>query len=320
MKYIKWFTTITVALAVLIGAFVTPNSANAASTNYQIEINKKTNKLYLYQNGKVSKTYPVATGKTKDLTPEGTFTTVVKIVQPGWKGIPGGDPKNPLGPRWIGFSVKGDNGRVYGIHGTNQPNSIGKYVSNGCIRMAEANILELFKIIPEGTPIWIHSGKSTSKWGGSSTAAVQSSKGTLKVKGNKVNIRTGPSTGAFIVTQVNNGTTLEVIGKSGDWYQVKVSGKTGFIRKDFVTSVSTSQSTTTSQSQSSGGFTKASGSIVAIENLVNVRANPSMTAQVRQKVSKGTKMTLIGENKEWFQIKTKSGYTAYIHKSVAKKA
>ncbi|MDQ0418759.1 SH3-like domain-containing protein [Croceifilum oryzae] len=319
MKYTKWLLVFMVAFTVLLGSFT--SDAKAAAPDYKIEINKKTNKLYLYKDGKVTKTYPVATGRTKDLTPEGTFPMVVKIVQPGWKGIPGGSPENPLGKRWIGFSVKGDNGRVYGIHGTNQPNSIGKYVSNGCIRMNEANLLELYGLIPEGIPVWIHSGSSKSKWAGDSSITVQASTGKLKIKGNQVNVRTGPSTGAFVVTQLNNGTMVDVIGKAGDWYQVRVSGgKTGFIRKDFVTSVSGSTgSTHTSPTTSSNAFTKATGSIVTIENLVNVRSNPSTTAQIRQRISKGTKLTLIGVSSEWYQVKLKDGSTAYIHKTVSKK-
>ena len=50
------------------------------------------------------------------------------------KNIPG-SPKNPLGSRWMGFNARGTDGSKYGIHGTNQPSSIGKYISQGCIRM-----------------------------------------------------------------------------------------------------------------------------------------------------------------------------------------
>ena len=98
------------------------------------KINKSTNTLYLYKDGTLEKTYPVATGRTDELTPEGTFTMVVKINKPGWKNIPGGDPKNPLGDKWLGISVNEDNGRTYGIHGTNQPESIGSHASSGCVR------------------------------------------------------------------------------------------------------------------------------------------------------------------------------------------
>ncbi|MDQ0417652.1 SH3-like domain-containing protein [Croceifilum oryzae] len=310
MKHTKWLLAFALAFTVLFGGLI-PASAQAATPGYQVEINKKTNKLYLYQDGQVTKTYPVATGRTKDLTPEGTFTMVVKIVAPGWKGIPGGVPENPLGKRWLGFSVKGDSGRVYGVHGTNHPESIGTNASSGCVRMGEENLLELYKLIPEGTPIWIHSGKSTNKWLGDSSYAVQPTKGQLKVKGTNVNIRTGPSTGSFTIEQVNNGTVLEFTGYVKDWYQVRLqTGKIGFINNSFVTKLEEQEPTS--------DFTNASGKIVATENVVNVRSAPSLNASVVQKVSKGTSMTLTGISNEWYRIKTSSGATAYVHKTVAK--
>ncbi|SDY25756.1 L,D-transpeptidase family protein [Thermoactinomyces sp. DSM 45892] len=312
MKFTKWLLAFALAFTVLLGGFIPASTAQAATPDYQVEINKKTNKLYLYQDGRVTKTYPVATGRTKDLTPEGTFTMVVKIVSPGWKGIPGGVPENPLGKRWMGFSVNGDSGRTYGVHGTNQPASIGTNASSGCVRMGEANLLELYKLIPEGTPIWIHSGKYTKKWRGDSSYAVQPSSGQVKVKGNKVNIRTGPSTGSFTMEQVSNGLVLENIGYIKDWYQVRLqSGKVGFINSSFATKLE--------DPKPSSNFTDATGKVVAIENIVNVRSNPSLSASVIQRVSKGTTMTLTGVSNEWYRIKTSSGTTAYVHKSVAKK-
>lgn len=63
--------------------------------------------------------------------------------------------------RWIGFDAKDTDGRIYGIHGTNQPNSIGKYVSNGCIRLRNERVVELYEKVPLGTKVWIvTSGKS----------------------------------------------------------------------------------------------------------------------------------------------------------------
>lgn len=52
--------------------------------------------------------------------------------------------KNPLGSRWIGFNARGTDGSKYGIHGTNQPSSIGKYISQGCIRMKKNDVEYLF--------------------------------------------------------------------------------------------------------------------------------------------------------------------------------
>ncbi|MGM9987055.1 MAG: L,D-transpeptidase [Bacillaceae bacterium] len=120
-------------------------------------VNKQNNKLAFIRGGKIVKVYPVATGKTKELTPEGTFTIIQRAKNPYYiaKNIPGGDPRNPLGTRWLGFDALGTDGTKYGIHGTNQPNSIGKYISKGCIRMYNKNVEELYEQVPSGSIVHI---------------------------------------------------------------------------------------------------------------------------------------------------------------------
>ena len=77
------------------------------SNSYYIVINCKTNKMGYYKNGKLVKTFSVATGKSSTPTPKGKFTIVNKIKnRPYYSGgIPGGDPRNPLGDRWLGLHV-----------------------------------------------------------------------------------------------------------------------------------------------------------------------------------------------------------------------
>lgn len=124
-----------------------------------IVINKDNNTLYHLNNKQLIKRYPVATGKDIKYTPEGKFTVVNKVINPYWGGagiskpIKGGDPRNPLGSRWMGLSIGG--GRKYGIHGNSDKSSIGKYISLGCIRMFNDDVEELFDLISVGTPIWI---------------------------------------------------------------------------------------------------------------------------------------------------------------------
>ncbi|MCM3586409.1 L,D-transpeptidase [Mesobacillus maritimus] len=120
-------------------------------------INKSTNQLAYIDENQVLNVVPVATGQTKDLTPEGLFTITVKAKNPYYrkKDIPGGDPRNPLGTRWIGFDAEDTDGRIYGIHGTNNPDSIGKYISQGCIRLHNQEVEALFEDIPLGTKLLV---------------------------------------------------------------------------------------------------------------------------------------------------------------------
>ncbi|SFL68932.1 L,D-transpeptidase [Salibacterium qingdaonense] len=124
-----------------------------------IIINKNSNTLAFIDNGSIVKEYPVATGRKEELTPEGEFTIVVKAVRPYYRklDIKGGDPDNPLGSRWIGFDAENTNGRIYGIHGTNRSSSIGGYVSNGCVRMHNDDVNELFENVENGVKVWIES-------------------------------------------------------------------------------------------------------------------------------------------------------------------
>ncbi|MDF2607417.1 MAG: L,D-transpeptidase [Bacillales bacterium] len=122
-----------------------------------IIINKKTNGLVFIDDGKIVFAKTVATGKTSDLTPEGEFLVTVKAVNPydRRRNIAGGDVLNPLGSRWIGFDALNTDGRIYGIHGTNVPWSIGSYASNGCIRMLNNEVENLYNLVPVGTKVII---------------------------------------------------------------------------------------------------------------------------------------------------------------------
>ncbi|MEK5448089.1 L,D-transpeptidase family protein [Paenibacillus sp. FSL R7-0331] len=132
-------------------------AAGSAASSDLIVVNKKTNTLGFFSGGKLEKVFPVATGKTKNLTPEGTFRMVLKAKnRPYYKdNIPGGDPANPLGDRWLGLEVNGTYGTTYAIHGNNNEASIGKYVSAGCIRMHNDDIHWLYPKVAKNTPVII---------------------------------------------------------------------------------------------------------------------------------------------------------------------
>lgn len=123
-----------------------PFKAEANKQEQLIIINKSTNQLAFFHDGQLVKVYDVATGKTDELTPEGTFKIVNKITNRPYytDNIPGGSAKNPLGDRWLGIDARGTYGTTYAIHGNNNPKSIGKYISAGCVRMHNEDIRSLF--------------------------------------------------------------------------------------------------------------------------------------------------------------------------------
>lgn len=125
------------------------------SDTTKLVIIRSLNTLCLYNGSTIVKSYKIAVGKKTTPTPLGSFKVVNKVVNPGWfpqgkDPIPAGVDYNPIGTRWIGLSEKS-----YGIHGTNQPKSIGKKASKGCIRMNNKDVEELFDLVSIGTTVQI---------------------------------------------------------------------------------------------------------------------------------------------------------------------
>ncbi len=123
----------------------------AAAVKRTIVVSLEDRKLALVEDGKVVKVYPVAVGKPSTPSPEGSFTIERRVMNPVYRHdgrvvLPG--PHNPVGTRWMGLSIAG-----YGIHGTNEPNSIGKAASHGCIRMAKADLEDLYPRVSVGDAV-----------------------------------------------------------------------------------------------------------------------------------------------------------------------
>ena len=121
---------------------------------FRIVVSRSKNRLQLLAGDVLLKEYPVGTGEYSK-TPIGDFVIENRIPEPPWKGIPYGDERNVLGTRWMGLKNEGDTIEGYGIHGTWDDDTIGKSVSQGCIRLHNADVEELFKIVPVGTPVKI---------------------------------------------------------------------------------------------------------------------------------------------------------------------
>jgi hypothetical protein len=158
----RWFILFVLAFLMLLSFSVDIPSGSAAGSKFII-INKANNQLAYYENSQLKRVFKVGTGRSQSLTPEGRFKIVSKIVnRPYYKeNIPGGDPRNPLGNRWLGLNARGTWGTTYAIHGNNKPSSIGGYVSSGCVRMYDNEVEWLYSQVPINTPVIITtSGKS----------------------------------------------------------------------------------------------------------------------------------------------------------------
>lgn len=107
---------------------------------YRIIVDLSQRMLYLLDADTVVRGFPVGIGKMLTQTPVGEYTIVNKQANPG----------GPFGAFWMGLSRP-----HYGIHGTNNPASIGGLVSHGCIRMYNEDVLQLSRLVPVGTRVTI---------------------------------------------------------------------------------------------------------------------------------------------------------------------
>jgi lipoprotein-anchoring transpeptidase ErfK/SrfK len=129
-------------------------SGPQARPERRIVISIPDRKLALIEDGKVVKVYPVAVGAAATPSPSGEFRVSERITNPTYYApgnVIGPGKSNPLGTRWIGLGQRG-----YGIHGTNEPRSIGKRASHGCIRMNQADVEELFELVRAGDLVELH--------------------------------------------------------------------------------------------------------------------------------------------------------------------
>ncbi|MGP4038558.1 L,D-transpeptidase family protein [Gracilibacillus sp. D59] len=122
-------------------SIVIPGFPPQSAIPYQIDVSINNRWLKLLKGRVLQKQYPIAVGRMLHDTPIGNYIIINKAPNPG----------GPFGTMWMSLSKQ-----HYGIHGTNDPSSIGKAVSKGCIRMYNRDIEELASIVPIGTPVTIH--------------------------------------------------------------------------------------------------------------------------------------------------------------------
>jgi L,D-transpeptidase ErfK/SrfK len=115
-----------------------------------ITIDTQNLKLYFTPAGGAQQAYDVAVGAPLTPTPVGRWVIVEKIMNPG----------GPFGTRWMRMNIPWGG---YGIHGNNDPSSIGKPVSHGCVRMHNNQINQLYPRVPIGTTVYIMGNVSTGR-------------------------------------------------------------------------------------------------------------------------------------------------------------
>jgi len=127
-------------------------SLSRVHTRIVVDISKRT--LTLYRSGRVLLRTTVAVGSSATPTPTGRYYVNQKLVPTNAEG--------PYGPAALGVSAYSTvltgwaQGGPIGIHGTNEPWSIGRAVSNGCIRVPNGTLERVFRLAPAGTPVTIN--------------------------------------------------------------------------------------------------------------------------------------------------------------------
>ncbi|HEY1203110.1 MAG: L,D-transpeptidase [Bryobacteraceae bacterium] len=140
--------------AMTVAALLLLAAGRAAAQDRRIVVSIPDCKLALVENGQVVKVYETAVGAPVSPSPTGTFRIATRLAHPTYfhpGKVVGPGANNPLGPRWLGLSLKG-----FGIHGTNAPRSIGHAASHGCIRLRNRDIVDLFERVEVGDVVELH--------------------------------------------------------------------------------------------------------------------------------------------------------------------
>ncbi len=129
--------------------------------DFRIVIERSSCRLFLLDKDGLFKRYYTGLGKKGHETTLGTYKIGNKEKNPVWhkRGegpIPPGDPRNELGTRWMPFvPVEEGLPKDLGIHGTSKPETVGTYVSMGCVRLFREDVEELYDLVVRSTPVQI---------------------------------------------------------------------------------------------------------------------------------------------------------------------
>jgi len=160
MRHMAIIPAAVVATLAATPAFAADSTASelAPVSGRRIVVSIPDRKLALIENETVVRVFDVAVGAPESPSPAGAFTIVSRVTNPTYyhpgKVIAPG-ATNPIGTRWIGLSEKG-----FGIHGTDDPKSIGHARSHGCIRLRNADVEKLFERVRGGDVVELHAERT----------------------------------------------------------------------------------------------------------------------------------------------------------------
>jgi lipoprotein-anchoring transpeptidase ErfK/SrfK len=135
--------------------YVSARSVVVGTVKTRILVDLSARRLTLYRDGRPTWRITVGVGSSKTPTPRGRFYVNQRVVAR--------DPTGPWGPAALGISAFSPvltdwtQGGPIAVHGTNEPGSIGRAASNGCVRVRNSTMRKLFAEVPAGTPVAIRS-------------------------------------------------------------------------------------------------------------------------------------------------------------------
>ena len=159
-KRTGWMVVAAAAVTLWAGPASAADTPRAVKTDMprRLVVSIPDRKLALIENDELVGVFAVSVGAPGSPSPTGTFTIVNRIPNPTYYKpgkVVGPGVANPLGTRWIGLNEKG-----YGIHGTDQPRSIGFARSHGCIRLRNKDVEELFDRVRTGDIVELHAERT----------------------------------------------------------------------------------------------------------------------------------------------------------------
>lgn len=127
------------------------------------------------------------------------------------------------------------------------------------------------------------------------------SKGQVVNVTSTLRIRESASTSSSVLGTMRNGSTFDIISKSGSWYQIKYNGITGYVHGDYVKEIAASSSISTK------------GKVYNVSTNLRVRSGASTSSSILGYLTNNTEVTIVGSEGEWYKIQYNSGY-GYVSK------